>query len=66
MKIGREAPENLYKDVTSVSKQIETNYEFIEDKMNERTEIIKTFKEDVKRFRELKKEKREAQAKKKK
>lgn len=60
---GRKAPENLHKDVSSVSRQLENNYAFTEDKNNERAEIIKTFEEDVKRFRQLKKEKREAREK---
>ena len=59
-KSGRDAPENLYKEVTSVSKQLENNYSFVEDKTNERAYIIESFKDDVKRFRELMKEKHEA------
>lgn len=63
-KSGRTAPENLHKEVVSVGRQIQNNYAFIEDKTNERDEILKTFKQDVTRFRQLKKEKRESQEKK--
>ena len=62
-KSGRTAPENLHKEVVSVGRQIQNNYAFIEDKTNERDEIIKKFKLDVKRFLQLKKEKRERQEK---
>lgn len=58
---GREAPENLHKEVLTVSRQLENNYAFIEDKNNERTNILETFEEDVKRFRELMKAKHERQ-----
>ncbi len=51
---GRTVPENMHKKVTSVSRQLENNFAFIEDKSNERTKIIETFNSDVKRFRELK------------
>ncbi len=51
---GREAPENLHKEVVAVSRQLENNYAFIEDKNNERQSTLDKFKEDVKRFRELK------------
>ncbi len=57
---GRTAPENLHQKVIAVSRQLENNYAFIEDKSNERNEIIKRFNRDVKRFKELKKAKREA------
>jgi len=50
---GRKAPENLYKDVVSVSKQLENNRSFTEDKQNERAYIIESFDEDMKRFRVL-------------
>lgn len=50
---GRKAPENLHKDVTSVSKQLENNRSFTEDKQNERAYIIESFDEDIKRFRVL-------------
>ncbi len=60
---GREAPENLHKEVVSVSKQLENNYAFIEDRNNERKAIIESFNADIKRFRELMKEKHEAKLK---
>jgi len=62
-KSGRKVPENLHKEVISVGRQIENNYAFIEDRNNERDEIFKTFKQDVSRFRQLKKEKKERQEK---
>jgi len=51
---NRIVPENLHKEITSVSRQLENNYAFIEDKNNERATILETFDKDVKRFRELK------------
>lgn len=54
---GREAPQNLHKEVHSVSRQLENHYAFIEDRNNERENIIKSFDEDIKRFRELMQEK---------
>lgn len=54
---GREAPQNLHKEVRSVSHQLENHYAFIEDRNNEREKIIKSFEEDIKRFRELMQEK---------
>ncbi|VAW60408.1 hypothetical protein MNBD_GAMMA08-606 [hydrothermal vent metagenome] len=62
-KASRKAPENLHKEVASISRQIESNYAYVEDKTNERDEIIKTFKQDVIRFRALKKAKLEAKNK---
>jgi len=62
-KSGRDAPDNLHKEVISVGRQLENNYSFIEDKTNERIEILKAFKEDVIRFRQLKKEKKAAREK---
>jgi len=59
---GREPPENLLKSEKSVSRQLENNYEYVEDKGNERTEILQTFEADVKRFRVLKKAKRDKAA----
>ncbi len=59
---GREAPENLHKEVVSVSRQLENNYAFVEDKNNERTSILETFEQDVKRFRELMDARHERQA----
>ena len=60
---GRKAPENLYKEVSSVSKQLENNRSFTEDKKNERTYIIESFDADVKRFRVLMAAKRAAKLK---
>jgi len=62
-KSSRKAPENLHKEVTSISRQIESNFSYIEDKTNERNEIIKAFKQDVIRFRALKKARLEAKNK---
>ncbi|MCW8933096.1 MAG: DUF4124 domain-containing protein [Gammaproteobacteria bacterium] len=59
-KSGRVAPENLHKEVLSVGRQIQNNYAFIEDKTNERNEILETFKQDISRFRQLKKERSKA------
>lgn len=50
---GRKVPENLHKEVSSVSKQLENNRAFTEDKKDERAYIIESFDEDVKRFRVL-------------
>ena len=52
--IGREVPENLHKEVTAVSRQLETHYQYVETKTEEREQIIKSFEEDKKRFMELK------------
>jgi len=60
---GRKAPENLHNEVISLGRQLENNFAFIEDKNNERNELLKTFEEDIKRFRQLMKEKREAKEK---
>ena len=61
-KSGRQAPKNLHKVVTSVSKQLEVNYSYIEDKNNERENILKNFDSDVSRFRELKANKSKQQS----
>lgn len=53
-KTGRKVPENLHKNVTSVSRQLENSYAFIEEKNTERDNTLSKFDEDVKRFRELK------------
>jgi Domain of unknown function (DUF4124) len=60
-KSGRKVPGNLFKKVTSVGRQLENNYMFIEDKKDERKDILKTFTQDVARFKALKKARREAQ-----
>ncbi len=57
---GREPPENLLKSEDSISRQIENNLAFVEDKTNERAEILKTFKEDIIRYRQLVKERQKA------
>jgi hypothetical protein len=51
---GRSVPDNLLKQVNSVSRQLETYYAYVEDKNKEREEIIKKFDKDIKRFLELK------------
>jgi len=56
IKAGRKAPENLHKKVELVGRQIENNYIYVADKHKERKEILKTFEQDVLRFRELKAE----------
>lgn len=50
---GREAPENLHKEVISLSRQLENNEKFIKDRKKERQKIIDSFDADIKRFREL-------------
>jgi len=50
---GRTPPENLHKKVISVTRHMENNIVYIEDKKNERNETLKTFDQDIKRFREL-------------
>jgi len=60
---GRKAPENLHKEVVSVSRALENHYAYVEDKTNERVDLLKTFDEDVKRFRELHKEKQKVREK---
>ena len=56
-KAGRVVPENLHKEMESVSRQMETNSKFIEDKKLEREQIIVKFDSDIQRFRELMEEK---------
>ena len=58
-KSGREAPENLHKEVTAVSRQLENHYHYVETKAEEREQILKSFEEDRKRFLELQKARRE-------
>ena len=53
---GREAPENLHKEVISLTRQLENNTRFIEDRRNERQKIRDSFDADIKRFRELMKD----------
>jgi len=63
-KAGRKPPENLFKQMTQVNRQIETNYNYVVDKKKERVEIMKTFDQDVKRFNELMKIRQELKDKK--
>lgn len=56
-KSGRVVPENLHKEMESVSRQMQTNTKYIEDKKIEREQIIVKFDDDIKRFRELMEEK---------
>lgn len=53
-KSGKQVPENMRKEVVSVSRQLETNYQYVENKTSERQGIMASFDEDIKRFRELK------------
>ncbi|MDH5766013.1 MAG: DUF4124 domain-containing protein [Gammaproteobacteria bacterium] len=53
-KSGKTVPENMHKEVVSVSRQLETNYLYVENKSKERQGIMASFDEDIKRFRELK------------
>jgi hypothetical protein len=50
---GREAPANLHKEVKSLTRQLENNNKFIEERKIERQRIIDSFDADIKRFREL-------------
>ena len=56
----REVPENLHKDVIAVGRQLETHYQYVENKTAERQGIMASFDEDIKRFRELKAEQKAA------
>jgi len=58
---GREVPENLHKEVHSVTRQLETDHQYVEDKNAEKQQIIKKFDEDIVRFRELMAEKKRKQ-----
>ncbi len=62
-KAGRIAPKNLHHEIESVGRQLENNYAYTEDKKNERDELVKTFNQDVVRFRQLKKAKHDAREK---
>ncbi len=53
-KSGRAVPDNLRKQVVSVSRQLETYYAYVEDKTKEREQIREKFAKDIKRFHELK------------
>ena len=53
-KTGKDVPENMRKEIISVSRQLETNYQYVENKTAERQNIMAGFDEDIKRFRDLK------------
>jgi len=53
-KSGKNVPENMRKEIVSVSRQLETNYQYVENKTAERADIMASFDEDIKRFRDLK------------
>ena len=53
-KSGRDVPENTKKSLVVVSRQLETHYQFVESKNQEREGILANFDRDIKRFRELK------------
>jgi len=57
---GRKPPENLHKKIKTIGYQMEKNFAYIEDKTNERTEILQTLEKDIKRYRILMKKKHEA------
>lgn len=50
---GRTPPENLHKEIKTIGIQMDKNFAYIEDKNNERTEILKTFEKNVQRYRSL-------------
>ncbi|MCW8955862.1 MAG: DUF4124 domain-containing protein [Gammaproteobacteria bacterium] len=52
-KSGREVPENLHKEIIAVGRQLETHYQYVENKNNERQQIIDKFNDDIERFGEL-------------
>jgi len=60
---GREVPENLHKEVIAVGRQLETQYQYVENKTNERQQIIDKFDDDIERFNELMEEKRKRKEK---
>jgi len=60
---GREVPENLHKEVIAVGRQLETQYQYVENKTNERQQIITKFDDDIERFNELMEEKRKRKEK---
>lgn len=55
---NRKVPDNLRKELTSVGMQLETHYQYVQDKSVERNEIIKSFDIDIERFRELQERKK--------
>lgn len=58
---GRTPPENLHIEIKTIGKQMDKNFTYIEDKTNERTEILKTFEKNVQRYRALTKLKQQRQ-----
>lgn len=60
---GRKPPENLHKEILNIGYHMEKNFAYIEDKNNERIEILKTFERDVQRYRVLMKQKHDAREK---
>lgn len=61
-KSGRQVPENLRKEQAAVSEQLQTHYQYVESKNDEKQQIISKFDEDIKRFRELMEMKKQRQA----
>ena len=51
----RKVPENLRKEQVSISRQLETYYQYVETKASEKQKIIADFDRDIKRFRVLRK-----------
>jgi len=60
-KTKKDVPENMRKELVSVSRQLETNYQYVENKTVEREGIMANFDEDIKRFRDLKAAQKAAQ-----
>lgn len=52
-KSSRVVPDNLRREQVSVSRQLETHYNYVETKNQEKQSIIDKFDGDIKRFREL-------------
>lgn len=63
-KSGRKPPINLSKKVVYIGRQLESNKIYVEEKKQERINIIQTFEYDLKRFKELKKARQEYKDKK--
>jgi len=62
-KSGRDIPENMHNKVIFVSRQIENNVAYVQEKKAERAEILKTFEQDLLRFRDLMAQRRKAKEK---
>jgi len=54
-KSKREVPKNLRKEQIAVSRQLESYYQYVETKANEKQRITDDFDRDIKRFRILRK-----------